>query len=185
MGVMDDELKRLKKYAEGLGIKVFFRKYKRGVGGAEWNMLDRSITIFTKRGESVTGVILTFLHELGHHMDWIYSDKTDSEEAMEAYTALNEGKMIGARPDLSLEHRRIILEEELAGIHYMEFIAKELDLKIPFWKVKMQQELDSFEYRLLYEESRFSTTKEYRAYKREIKEKYKKEYGVGRKRDKA
>lgn len=177
MGIRDDEIKRLKKYAEGLGIKVYFKKYYKGCGGAEWDMDDQSIIIYPSSRYSKTDIILLLLHELGHHLDWIYHNKKDSKDALRAQELLCNGNMYGDRSDIPKKYRDIILREELAGIHYMDIIHKELDLKIPLWKVKMQQDIDASEYRLLASKGRFYTYKEAKEYKKGIKDYYRDKYG--------
>jgi hypothetical protein len=177
MGIRDDEINRLKKYAEGLGIKITLVPFYRGSGGGEWDMSSREITIYTRDDWSKTDYILTILHELGHHLDWVYNDKKDSAISYKAYAMLNQGHMYGPRLDMSQKYRDVLLAEEEAGVYYMDILHKELDLKIPLWKVKMQQELDLYDYVCLSKEGRFSTTKEYRAHRKTIKAHYKKTYG--------
>ena len=177
MGIRDEEIKRIKKYAEGLGIKVNFKKHRKGVGGAEWDMEDRQITIYISPRTNKTTIILYLLHELGHHLDWIYHNKKDSKEAAKAYELLNSGPMFGDRSDIPEKYRQIIYREEAAGIHYMSIIWKELDLKIPLWKVKLQQELDLCEYRRLANEGKFNTIKEHKEYRKSIKDYYIDKYG--------
>ena len=177
MGIRDDELKRVKKYAEGLGIKVYFKPYVRGTGDAEWDLDDQSITLFVRSKNSKTDLILTFLHELGHHLDWIYSGKKISKQVDNACIKLCDGPMLGYRLDLTQKERDLILQIELDGIHYMEVIYQELNLKIPYWKVKLAQHIDAYNYRMLAEESRFSTKKEGIKERKEMTEYYKDKYG--------
>lgn len=177
MHPLRNDLERLKKYAQSLGIKVYFKPYVRGCGGADWSMEDQSITIYTHGKYSITDYILLMLHELGHHLDWIYNNKKQSKKELIAQEKLCAGKMYGKRPDLSKSIRRTILNSELAGISYMEIIHKELNLHIPLWKVKMQQELDAFDYKMLYNKGRFSTGKEFKEYRKSIKDFYKEKYG--------
>lgn len=173
MGIRDEEINRLKKYAEGLGIKVLFKENCKHNYAADWDMDDRIITIYTKNNESKTDIILSFIHELGHHMDWIYNNKKHSKKSQKAFEMLNDETR---KKKIPKSYRWIILNEELAGIHYMDIIHKELDLKIPLWKVKMQQALDAFQYKTFYKEGRFATEQEYMEYKRSIKEYYKERY---------
>lgn len=181
MSYIDNDLKRLLKYAESLGIKVSLKQMIKGAGQAEWDMHDRSITIYTSNSMSKTKIILSLLHELGHHLDWIYNDKQDTEEAHNAYRMLNEGHMFGDRSDVPKRYRDIIYREEKAGVHYMSIIHKELDLKIPKWKVKLQQHLDLYDYEVFMNTGSFPTYQEYKIYKQKIKPKYKRLYGKKKK----
>ena len=181
MSYIDDDLKRVLKYAESLGIKVYFKKPIRGAGGAEWDMIDKSIHIYASKSTPKTTILLNMLHELGHHLDWIYNNKSDSAEAFTAYKLLNEGNMFGDRSDIPKHYRKVIYEEETAGVYYMDIIHKELDLKIPLWKVKLEQDLDLFDYRMLYVKGKFSTAKEFKDYNLSKTKKYKRVYGKKKK----
>lgn len=161
MGIRDEEILRIKKYAEGLGIKVFMKPYKPGYGDGEWDCIDQSITIYTNPKQSKSDTILALLHELGHHLDWIYKNKEIPKEVIDVYAKLNTGAVSGDRVDLTKKERKVILDEEISGIKYMDVIHKELNLTFPLWKVKICQEMDIFAYRSLYNKARFPTLKEY------------------------
>ncbi|PCI45914.1 MAG: hypothetical protein COB41_00560 [Proteobacteria bacterium] len=176
MGIRDRELDRLKKYAQGLGIKVTIRPAKKGEGGAEWDMDVREITLYKSSSSTKTDLILAFLHELGHHLDWIYKNKKDNKECFKAYELLNEGSMYGNRTDIPQKYRDIILQEEIDGVYYMDIIYKELDLKIPLWKVKLAQHMDLIEYKSLSKTGNFLTHKYVKNYRKKIKNKYMKKY---------
>ena len=177
MGIRDNEILRLKKYAEGLGIKVIFKKYTKGVGGAEWDMEDRIITLYTSKDDNKTTLILAFLHELGHHLDWVYKNKKLTKQSFKAFELLNAGPIYGERLDIPKKYRDIIYEEEKSGVYYMDIIHRELDLKIPLWKVKMAQDTDLMDYESLSKTGRFLTTKEVRSYRKLNKKYYIERYG--------
>ena len=158
MGIRDDEIKRLTKYAEGLNIKVVFKPYQRGIGSAEWDIENRQIVVFQAPGDSKTKIILAMLHELGHHLDWIYNNKHHSEESLKAFELLNEGSIEGHRFDIPKKYRKIIYEEEKSGIAYMSIIAKECDIKIPHWKVQLEQYMDLLDYEWLYKKGAYIVT---------------------------
>lgn len=171
-----DDLARVKKYAESLGIKVSFKDHYPGEGSAEWDMEGQFINLFVHEGQSKTSILLCLLHELGHHLDWIYNDKIIKKQEHDAQQALCSGNMHGKRPDLTKKQRKLILDSEIAGTNYMPIIHKELDLSIPLWKVKLEQDLDCYEYKMLYKKGRFPTRKEFKDYKRKIKNQYKEKY---------
>jgi hypothetical protein len=177
MSKIDNELNRLIKYAESLDVKVLFPKYKRGYGAADWSWIDQTINVYVHSKNTKIGLLFSLLHELGHHLDWIYKKKRIPSNVYLAYNKLVDGHMDGFRTDLDKNTRRIILQEELDGIHYMEFIFKELDLKVPYWKLKLQQKLDIYDYKMLYKKGRFSTTAEFEKYKKRVKTFCKKKYG--------
>ena len=161
MSIRDEEIKQLIKYANGLKVKVQFKKGYRGCGGADWSWEPPTITIYEPQ-RSKTQVILNLLHELGHHMDWIYNDKLVKEDVIRAYEILNNtGVFVSDNKHIPKRFRKIILEEEKAAIEYMETLWKELDLGIPRWKVKLAQHLDLFEYKFFYKHGRFTTREEF------------------------
>lgn len=173
MGIRDVEIARIKKYAEGLGIKVLMKPYTPGSGDGEWDCIERKIIIYVADGQAKSDIILALLHELGHHLDWIYKNKEVPEDVIKAYERLCEGDASGERLDLSKKDRKIILDEELSGIRYMDIIHKELDLKLPLWRVKVCQELDIFAYQTLYDTSKFPTLKQYNNLKKRLTKKFK------------
>jgi hypothetical protein len=174
-----DDLARVKKYAESLGIKVYVKDHYRGVGGAEWDMEDQSIHLYVYKNQSKTQILMALLHELGHHLDWIYNDKIIKKQETLAQQALCSGHMQGKRPDLTKKQRKLILDSEIAGTNYMEIIHKELDLSVPLWKIKYAQDLDCYEYKTLYKKGRFPTTKETREYRKQIRQYYIDTYNKG------
>ena len=176
MANINNDLHRVKKYAEGLGIKVYFKDYYRGAGGADWDMENQNITIYVHKGQSKTQILLTLLHELGHHLDWIYNDKKIKKQERKAQQILCSGHMFGKRNDLTKRQRKLILDSEIGGVNYMSLIHKELNLSVPLWKVKMQQDLDIYDYQMLYDYGRFATTEEFTEYKNKIKSYYMEKY---------
>jgi len=173
MHIRDKEIQRILKYGEGLGIKIEFKPYTDGIGGGSWGWVDRVIEVYLDGRESKTSIILILLHELGHCLDHQYKEQTVSPEVVFAYMKLNEGKMYGLRDDLSQKERDIILKEELDGISYMELLYIELNLKIPKWKVKLAQELDSYDYTMLAKFGRFSSRTEFKKRKKFLAKKMK------------
>jgi hypothetical protein len=176
MGIRDDEINRIKKYAQGLGVIIKFVPYFKGAGAADWSWQDKTINIYMHSGVTKISIILSLLHEIGHHLDWIYKNKQTANKVETAYTDLVQGMMHGQRTDLNQETRNIILKEELDAIHYMSIIYKELDLKFPYWRLKVAQAMDAFDYKMLAKQGRFSTGSEYRDYKNKMKKYYKNRY---------
>ncbi len=161
------ELRRLIKYANGLGVKVSMLPYTRGSGLGGWVLDTQEIDLYVSHYFSNHCVILTLLHELGHHMDWVYKGRKTSKEVDKAFSLLSEGSIEGYRKDIPKKYRKIIYQEEIDGMAYMEIIHKELMLKIPFWKVKWDEDFDTNIYKMLYKEGRFLTLKECKELKRE------------------
>lgn len=159
MGWQDRDLHKLTFYAHKHGLKVYIRPYTRFTGQAEY-CSGVSITLFNTKYTSKTSMILSLLHEFGHHLDWLNTKRND-RVLNEALIILNKGRMSGKRSDLNKKHRAKILQIEKAGIKYMSRIYKTLKLEIPYYKVKHQEELDLFDYKCLYHKGRFSKSREY------------------------
>lgn len=159
MSPQDRDIKKLKKFIKSCGLKLYTRKYNEFTGSAEY-VSGESITLFVKKNTSKTEIILSLLHELGHHLDWIENSKIDKDTIL-ALNMLIDGPMVGVRKDIPKKFRKKILQTEKNGIKYMSKIYKELKLEIPFYKVRLQQFSDLFDYECLYEKARFPTNKEY------------------------
>lgn len=159
MSWKDRDIKKLRVYARKLGLSVYKHPASRYTGAAEY-VTGNSITIFGKRTK--TDIIMSYLHELGHHLDWLKvgTSKTD----IIALDYLNQGAMMGKRNDIPKKYRKKILQIEQSGVKYMTEIHKKLNLEISFKKVKQQQQDDLFDYIILYKKGRFPNTKEYEKY---------------------
>jgi hypothetical protein len=131
MGIREKELERMIKYAEGLGIKVSFIPSSEDGTEAQWEMSGKEIKIFTKKNQTKLSIILSLLHELGHHLDFVYNKRRHTKKVWDAVHAENPTK----------SQRRIIYEDELGGAAYHEIIYNELNLKIPLWKVRVERDL--------------------------------------------
>lgn len=177
MSAKDRDIQRLKEYINKLGLKLYTRPYSRDTGAAEY-VEGQFITIFESRNTK-TDLILSLLHELGHHLDWLANKPTPEEN--KAIELLNTGAMVGDRSDIPKESRRIILQIEKNGVKYMSKIHRDLKLEIPFWKVKMQQDLDLIDYRHLYHTGRFANKAEHQEMQKG-EAYYKKKYGRKKRR---
>jgi hypothetical protein len=176
MAVKKDDLTRLMKYAESLGIKVHIKPDSRDGIGAEWDMDTQEICLYTHPKMTNHILVLNLLHELGHHLDWIYNNKKESQEEVKAQQMLG-SSMFGDKSNIPKEYRKIIYESEKAGIAYMSLIHKELDLKISRWKVKLNQYMDMKEYESFYRTGKFLTGAQFSDIKRKKKKYFKDKYG--------
>ena len=159
MSYQERDIKKLRTYANSLGLRVHTRKYTRFTGSAEFDSKLKTITIFISSQTTKTDIILSLLHELGHALDEKYN-KCPNREMSKALELLNSGPMIGSRQDIPKKYRGLILQIEKNGVKYMSRIHKMLDLEIPFYKVKHQQDIDLFDYKFLYRYGRFATKME-------------------------
>lgn len=158
MNAKDRDLKKLKNYIKGLGLKLFIKPYSRYTGAAEY-VSGKAIIIFDKK-TTKTDTILTLLHELGHHLDWLA--QKNSKEIIIALDYLSKGPMQGKREDIPKKYRKVILQTERDGVKYMTKIHKLLNLEISIEEVIIQQYFDLFDYQFLYKYGRFPKCNEYK-----------------------
>jgi|WetSurMetagenome_2_1015567.scaffolds.fasta_scaffold295017_1 hypothetical protein len=153
--IRDDEISRLIKYAEGLGLKVVFSYANEKHASAEWTLDGSEITIFKKNNWSKTETILSLIHELGHHLWFIHSKDRNPdlkfEEAIDKQNLTEE--LINKKTPKKL--RKKILDVEIAGSDYWEIVVKDVNIKLPMWKIKVAKIFDIWQYEYFYENGTF------------------------------
>jgi hypothetical protein len=164
MGIRDEELKRIEKYAQGLGIKVTYKKQGPQDPEADWAVDGSEITVYLRNRQSKTHIILDLIHELGHHMYWVHNDR---KIPIKLDTALS-------RENPTKKQRKAILEDEQNGALYHLLIYKELGLKIPEWKVIVERDIQLEIYKYYYRNGDFPTVKERKIMRKKLNEKYSK-----------
>jgi hypothetical protein len=150
MGIRDIEIARIEKYAAGLGIKILWKQYKKANGGAEaeWTEGGHEITMYTWARQSKTSQILALVHELAHHMSWIYADRKDNPQVIAALQADGEHKK--GTPPIDKELRYLIWHMEHHDAKYQDGVFRELNLKIPRYKFLATRRVDLWYYRQFY-----------------------------------
>lgn len=155
----DEELRRILLYAKGLGIKIRIANYAWDDSGEFAHEPVSEININKRVHTSKTELILTILHELGHHLYFVYTKKEIPEAAYVKKASKRE--------------RKKLYEYEAAGIAYMLIIWTELNLKIPRWKVEKSMEQDTWVYEFYYLNNRYPNKKEKQNKNIELNLKYK------------
>jgi hypothetical protein len=166
MSIRDKEIARLEKYAESLGLRVFWRKHKRGLPGAVWEIENNEVRLimYTWPRMSKTLIILNFLHELSHHLAWVYNNRELPKSVDKAFAK----EMIS----LTSNDKRIIYETEKEDSKYRLIIAHELDIRIPEWKIKLDIEVDIWFYYTFYKEGKYPTLTRVLAKQKELRSNY-------------
>lgn len=168
MGIRDEEIKRLEHYAKGLGIKVTWKPYKKGTHvGAEWTTDGSEIIIYVRNRMSKSLIILNFIHELGHHMAYIYKGRPGQMKSDDVLIKEAEGKT------LTKQERRLLYKEEVADYKYRELIYEEVGIKIPKYIFLADIDLDRWLYYRYYVDGKFPTYKKAAEKYKEFKKKYK------------
>lgn len=164
MSYLDLEIARIEKYVAGLGIKLI--KHTKQAKGAETQDLGawspHEIDIYINEHKTKIDLILTLLHELGHHIHYMHNERPEIPDEVMLPLA-----------SLTKTQRKKILDYERNGIALMPTIAIELNLKIPMWKVYMQSVMDTWMYEYLYEHGHYPNSKIKKAKKQELVKLYK------------
>ena len=162
-GVRDEELKRLLKYAQGLGLKVTFTPYvpySRDAG--YWSHDGTELTVCVGKRDSKIETILTIIHELGHHLQFIHAhDRKPNEKLSRAYD-----------DETIKENREVVYKYEKASATWWELIYKETGMRFPIKKLLFARDYDVWQYKVYWLEGSFPN--EHRRWKkrRALRRKY-------------
>lgn len=169
MSYLKNELTRLVKYAEGLGIKVLFLNKKKNDPSAEWTMDGSEIRLYKYKNDTLTNQILSAIHELGHHLSWVNRGRKDDINVHRAIDAMDRA---GDKP-ISKSKRKVIYEMEKFDSQYHEIIYNELGLKIPKYKMLAERDLSNWGYKVYYLTGKDPTQTEFKIKRKELRLKYK------------
>lgn len=146
--IRDEELNRLIRYAQGMGLSVRFKPYVRNSKiAAEWTLDGSEITIYTSSTDSKLDKILSLIHELGHHKGFIENNRQTDPKVEEALEDEEEKK----------RNRNRIYSYEVADTQYWEQIYKDTNCQFDIRKLHIQKEFDIWCYEVYAEKGRFPT----------------------------
>jgi hypothetical protein len=155
--IRDEEIKRLVAYANGMGIKVNLSSSINNNCAAEWVMDGSEITVYLNRHRSKIQIVMSLIHELGHHISFIHDEnKIVNERVGKLYQKLD--------ADLTKKERLEILKHEEMGIRWWNTIVKEVNIRIPRAKLEAQKRYDLWQYEYFAEKGEFPTILEKRKY---------------------
>jgi hypothetical protein len=171
----DDEIQRLISYIRGLGLKVTFTS-KDVDASALWYLDNSEIVICKSQNKSKIEIVLSLLHECGHAIHNIHEKNrqvdTKFESALDQVEKAEESEVESKK-----KHRKIILDNEIAGTNYWHSIYKETNMKFPIWKLDAQMEYDIYQYQVFYETGSVPSFKERRKKFKEIKDRHRRKNG--------
>ena len=175
--IRDNEISRLTKYAQGLGLKVSFSSETGGSSAAGWVLDGSEIIVYTAFQRSKTETILSLIHEIAHHVWFIHEKDRQPDlkfsEAIERQNLFEEEVKDKPAPK---KLRKKILATEIAGTIWWETIYKDTDMKFPKWKLYAAMEMDVWAYEVYAETGSFPDRPQTRAKAREINTKHKGKY---------
>lgn len=165
--VRDEEIKRLVKYAEGLGLKVLFSQMKNPDAVADWHIDNSQITVYSKKNGSKIETVLSLIHELGHaqHNVWEKDRKVD-ERLSNVLSKIDEYESKGLVAPAQCRNALYRYERDSAA--YWEAIYKETNMKFPKWRLFATMELDIWVYEYYAQTGNFPKRKQTRSKWREL-----------------
>ena len=171
MSIRDEEFKRLLLYAKGLGLKVTVYNKPNKHAMAEWIMDGSEIKIYASGQTSKTELVLTLCHELGHHLEYVHSKKRKISNKLDTAWGRENGRKAGEI--LPESTRKLIYQDEAAGIRYWDVIIKDVHIKISKWKVELRKEFDLWVYEYFWKNGEYPTRPECRTKTKELRAKWK------------
>lgn len=164
MSIRDEEIKRLIKYSEGLNLPVKWVErtpYSDDPGAMviSHDGVPECLEMYVWPGKSKTQIILDFLHELGHQLGWIYNNRTDPPELLEACSTDNPDK----------KQRKLIYEMEKRDAVYRDYVYNEVGIKIPHWKLDVDIALDLWYYKYWWRTNKHPTKQQFKRKEKELK----------------
>jgi hypothetical protein len=154
----DEEISRLIKYAQGMGVTVRFKPYVKGSKDeADWALDGSEITIYTTSRTSKIQKILSLIHELSHQKAFIDAGRVFDSKIEEALDS--DAK----------RHRKRVYDMEVADSVYWEDIYKDTNCQFDIKKLYQQRELDIWMYEVYYKTAKFPTVEEKKRKMKSIK----------------
>lgn len=164
MGVRDEELKRLVRYAQGLNAVVRIRQDYPGNEAAGTCTTDGSeIEIFRSDDMSKISLILTLIHELAHLQYNIHNFSRQPDERLEEALESIEDKK---------KHRKIVYDYEKGSSLWWDVIYKETNMSFPFCWLERYREFDVWQYEVWWTTGKWPTTKEKVNKRKALRRKY-------------
>ncbi len=174
--IRDEEISRLIKYAEGLGVKVKFLKASRNCDeDAGWVIDGSEIVLYTNNRTSKIDIILSLIHELGHHT-WFIHEKNRKPDLKfeEAIDRINLADRDLSKTPAPKKFRKKILDVEIAGTSWWENIYKETNMKFAKWKLDVAMQYDIWVYDVYYETGFFPLMKDRKIKRKQMVREFKK-----------
>jgi len=169
--IRDEEISRLTKYAQALGVTVKIIN-DRNEDSAYVTLDGTELAINKHCNKTKIQFVLSLIHELGHVLYFIHEkDRTNDityERAIERET-LHEAKKSNTPP----KHlREKILNFERASAEWWDTIYKETQCRFPYWKLELARKFDIWQYQVYYKTGKFPKRKDrnikYKQFKKEL-----------------
>ena len=148
--VRDDELNRLIKYAQGMGLSVHFKPSVKGsTFGAEYVTDGTEVIIYITKRTTKLDKIFSLIHELSHHKAYINNDREIDEKLDE----------ILIKEDPKKRERYEIWKSEIRDAQYWEEIYRDTNCQFNINRLYAQKDFDLWVYEFYYENGGWPTWK--------------------------
>lgn len=168
MHYLKKELDRIVQYAKSLNIKINLTNKSDKFASAEWAADGSEITVYDSNKKSHTQMCLDLIHELSHHMSYIHSGKRTNLKLDYILLKSNTDK------PLTKKQRKTIYDMEVKESRYQILIYRELQCKIPLWRLELEIALDHWVYKYYYLHGKLPKSAEVRAKRKQLKQEIKK-----------
>jgi hypothetical protein len=157
----DEELNRLIRYCQGMGLSVHFKPYvKRSNVAAEWATDGSEITIYISPRCSKIEKILLLIHEASHHKAFVNNEREVDPKVEEA---LNSDKK---------RDKKRVLDMEIADSRHWEQIYRDTNCQFNINRLHKERDFDIWTYQFAYDNDREATCKEKSEKRKELRRKY-------------
>lgn len=172
--VRDEEISRLKKYAQALGLVVRII-HNPNEDSAAISLDGTELTINEYHNKTKIETILSLIHELGHMLHFIHEKNRAHdikfEEAIDRQN-LHEMNLSKTPPPKHLREK--ILQVEKLSADWWDIIYKETKCQFAYWRLELARKFDIWQYEVYYETGSFPSKKERKQKYKEFKKKLRK-----------
>lgn len=172
--IRDEEISRLKKYAQALGLVVRTINNPKE-DSASISLDGTELTINEYHNKTKIETVLSLIHELGHMLFFIHeknrSHDIKFEEAIDRQN-LHDTNISKTPPPKNLREKILNVEKQSAD--WWDVIYKETNCEFPYWKLELARKFDIWQYEVYYETGKFPIKKERSLKYKELKKKMKK-----------
>ena len=172
--IRDQEIDRLVNYIKGIGLKVAFSS-KKSDCSALWYLDNSGIVIYKAKNTTKIETVLSLIHEIGHSLHCVWErDRNVDAKVEKAINHVNNA--VELETDTQKRQRKIILNDEIAGVKYWKTVYHETNMKFPIWRLDAAAEFDIWQYEVFYETGSYPSVKERNKKHGEITDKHRGQY---------
>lgn len=165
MSIRDEEIKRLIKYSQGLGLKVFFKNNSQEGDAAAWSLDGTELYIYNPDKTSKIQIIMSFIHELSHHLFFIHDKNRVLSQSFYNSIVKNDNQIANKKD------RKAIYNFEKESSRYWITVYKDTNMRFSLDKLEKQRKYDVWMYEVFYKTGKFPTEREKRLKKRQLNNK--------------